>query len=96
MDVAPESVEIRCLLRLARPAEAPERADELIRWGPDCRIATHPLHYISDMLFGGALQKGRELPLVEALLEAGSNFHLQREGGETALIGAASLGAERM
>ena len=29
-------------------AEVPVRANELVRWGKDCRIATHPLHYVSD------------------------------------------------
>ena len=39
-------------------AEDPARADDLIRWGSDCRIATHPLHYVSDMLFNGVLERG--------------------------------------
>jgi hypothetical protein len=78
-------------------AEVPARADELIRWGKDCRIATHPLHYISDMLFEGKLQKGRELPLLEALIQAGADVDFQRNGeGDTPLIGAASLGAEEV
>ena len=49
-------------------SEDSSRANELIRWG---KCVTHPLHYISDMLFAGALQKGKELPLVEALVQAG-------------------------
>jgi hypothetical protein len=78
-------------------AEVPARADELIRWGKNCRIATHPLHFISDMLFGGILQKGKELPLLEALIQAGANLDFQRDGkGDTPLIGAASLGAEEV
>ena len=78
-------------------ADIPARADELIRWGKDCRIATHPLHYISDMLFEGKLQKGRELPLLEVLIEAGADVDFQRNGeGDTPLIGAASLGAEEV
>ena len=28
------------------------RANELVSWGKDGHILTHPLHYISDMLFG--------------------------------------------
>ena len=75
-------------------AEVPARANELIRWGENCRIATHPLHYVSDMLFDGTLARGRELALVDALLAAGAEVDYQRPGGETALIGAASLGAE--
>ena len=70
-------------------------ANELIRWGVNDCIATHPLHYISDMLFEGTLARGKELPLVEALLEAGAEVDFRKKvKGETALIGAASLGAE--
>lgn len=76
-------------------ADDPSRANALIRWGRNDCIETHPLHYVSDMLFEGTLEKGRELPLVEALIEAGAdvNFHKPAEG-ETPLMGAASLGAE--
>jgi uncharacterized protein len=78
-------------------ADVPARADELIRWGKDCRIATHPLHYVSDMRFEGRLQSGKELPLMEALIQAGANVDFQRNGGgDTPLIGAASLGAEEV
>ena len=87
-----DAQELRQLL-----ADVPARADELIRWGKDCRITTHPLHYISDMLFEGTLQKGRELPLLEVLIQAGANLDFQRNGeGDTPLIGAASLGAEEV
>src|SRR5229473_2006325 len=73
-------------------SEDSSRANELIRWGI---CLTHPLHYISDMLFGGTLQKGNELPLVEALIQAGADLNFNKEGkSETPLIGAASLGAE--
>lgn len=72
------------------------RADEIIQWG---KCLTHPLHYVSDMLFKGVLQKGKELPLIDALIEAGADLNFQterKEGkkGDTPLIGAASLGAE--
>jgi hypothetical protein len=47
------------------------------------------------MLFEGTLQKGKELPLVEALLEAGADVDFRvDEKRDTPLIGAASLGAE--
>lgn len=73
----------------------PARADELIRWGENCRISTHPLHYVSDMLFKGVLAKGKELPLIDALIAAGAKVDFRKpDKGETALIGAASLGAE--
>jgi hypothetical protein len=70
-------------------------ANELIRWGENGRISTHPLHYVCDMLFNGVLPKGKELPLIDALIAAGADVDFRKPGkGETALIGAASLGAE--
>jgi len=73
----------------------PARANALIQWGANDSIETHPLHYVSDMLFEGKLQKGKELPLVEALVQAGADLDFQKNGrGDTPLIGAASLGAE--
>jgi hypothetical protein len=48
------------------------QANALIHWGNNDCVRTHPLHFVSDMLFNGVLQKGKELPLVEALLEAGA------------------------
>jgi uncharacterized protein len=79
--------------------EDPPGANDLIPWGNKC--LTHPLHYVSDMLFDGTLAKGRDLPLVEALIEAGAdlNFQREREDGrksDSPLIGAASLGAEEV
>jgi hypothetical protein len=76
-------------------AEDSSRANALISWGSNNCCLTHPLHYISDMLFEGTLKKGKELPLVEALIEAGADLDFQRDSkGDTPLIGAASLGAE--
>jgi ankyrin repeat protein len=76
-------------------AEDPSRANELIEWGNQKKCFTHPLHYISDMLFNGTLQRGKELPLVDALIEAGADLNFDKDGkSETPLIGAASLGAE--
>jgi ankyrin repeat protein len=41
------------------------------------------------------LQRGKELPLVDALIEAGSDVNFNKDGKtETPLIGAASLGAD--
>jgi hypothetical protein len=85
--------DVDALRRLLR--EDPARADELIRWGTNHCILTHPLHYVSDLLFEGKLSRGQELPLIDALIEAGANLDFQRNGqGDTPLIGAASLGAE--
>ena len=79
-------------------AEDPSRANNRIQWGNN-KCLTHPLHYVTDMLFNGTLEKGKELPLVEAFIEAGAdlNFQRGREDGkksDSPLIGAASLGAE--
>jgi uncharacterized protein len=80
-------------------SEDSSRANELIRWGERKPCFTHPLHFISDMLFEGTLPPGKEILLVDALLEVGADLDFQRnrEGGkkgDTPLIGAASLGAE--
>ena len=49
------------------------------------------------MLFAGTLQKGKELPLVDALIEAGCDLDFNKDGkSETPLIGAASLGGEEV
>ena len=74
----------------------PARANELIEWGKNCEIRTHPLHYVSDMLFDGTLQRGKEIPFIEALLEAGADPNYQARNGETPLMGAASLNAEEV
>ena len=74
--------------------EDPARANELIKWGKNCEIHTHPLHYVSDMLFDGTLERGKEIPLIDALLAAGADCNHQASNGETPLIGAASLDAE--
>src|SRR5262245_34798397 len=62
------------------------RANALIHWGNNNCVRTHPLHFVSDMLFNGVLQKGKELPLVEALLEAGAcvDFSQGGEAGDAA------------
>jgi hypothetical protein len=76
-------------------SEDSTRANALIPWGTNDCIQTHPLHYVSDMLFEGKLQKGLELPLIDALIHAGANLDFQKNGkSDTPLIGAASLGAE--
>jgi Ankyrin repeats (3 copies) len=77
-------------------AADPAQANALVCYGDHCRKATHhPLHYISDLVFNGVLPEGKEMPLVEALLDAGSDVDFGKgDRHETNLIGAASLGAE--
>ncbi len=75
--------------------EDPSRANGLIRWGTANTLQTHPLHYVSDMLFEGVIAKGKELALIDALIEAGADLNFQcTPKSDTPLIGAASLGAE--
>ena len=77
--------------------EDASRANVLIQWGANDCILTHPLHYVSDMLFDGTLKEGKELPLIGALIQAGADLDFQRHGkGDTPLIGAASLAAEEV
>ena len=59
--------------------EDASRANALIRWGKNGCVLTHPLHYVSDMLFAGTLQKGKELPLIEVLIQAGADLNFQRD-----------------
>ncbi len=90
--ISGDAAELRRLL-----SSSPAQANALVSWGPNCRILTHPLHFVSDMLFNGVLTKGKELPLIDALLEAGAEVDFLKEGkDETPLIGAASLGAEEV
>ena len=81
-------------------AEDFSRANAFVRWGINDCVLTHPLHYVSDMLFEGKLERGKELPLVEVLIQAGADLDFQRNGkngkSDTPLIGAASLGAEEV
>jgi hypothetical protein len=84
--------DIDALQRLLR--EDSSRANALVHWG---KCQTHPLHYVSDMLFEGTLQRGKELALIDALIQAGADLNFERDGKpETPLIGAASLGAEEV
>jgi hypothetical protein len=82
-------------------ADDPSQANALISWGEDReqdqRNITHPLHYVSDVLFTDPAKKGRELELVSALIEAGADVNFQiSPRTDTPLIGAASLGAEEV
>ena len=56
------------------------RANALIHWGNNDCVLTHPLHYVSDMLFNGVLQKGKELALVDVLLGAGASVDFRKDG----------------
>src|SRR5579871_391959 len=75
------------------------QANLLIRWGKGDCIQTHPLHFVSDMVFDGTLPRNMALPLIDSLIRARADldFQQEREDGkltDTPLIGAASLAAE--
>lgn len=76
----------------------PAQANALLAYGENCQKLTHhPLHYVCDLVFNGVLPKGEEMPLVEALIEAGSDVDFGKgDRRETNLIGAASLGTENI
>ena len=59
---AGDSVALREML-----AASPHLAEELIVWGKDCEIRTHPLHYVSDVSFTGKLSSEAAVELVEKL-----------------------------
>jgi len=59
--------------------EDASRANGLIDWGKNACVHTHPLHFVSDMLFDGTLAKGKELPLIDALISAGADLDFQRD-----------------
>jgi hypothetical protein len=63
-------------------AQEPAQANALIFWGNNDCLRTHPLHYISDVLFNRVLQKGNELPLIDALLEAGAIVDFRKAEGQ--------------
>ena len=76
-------------------------ANALILRGKNGCVHTHPLHFVSDMVFDGTLAKGKELPLIDALIYAGADLDFQRDRedgkkSDTPLIGAASLGAGKV
>ena len=90
-----QSGDVAALRRLL--AEDTKQANALINWGRTCQSWAAPLHYVSDMIFDGTLERTKALPLIDALLQAGAEVNYQKpDRGETALIGAASLGAEEV
>lgn len=73
----------------------PGLANRPIRWCLDQENLTDPLHYVSDCVAQGWLTNGREGEMAELLLAFGAAIN-GSERRETPLIGAASLGAERV
>lgn len=86
-------------------ATDPMLANRHVVWGHESEIRTHPLHFVSDKLFDGTLDRSREadvaVGLIDALIHAGADlnhFSPDESRGEpkceTPLNGAASLGAQ--
>jgi uncharacterized protein len=79
-------------LRRALDADA-GLANRPIHWYLNQQNESDPLHYISDCYGNGWLTTGKEGELAELLIAYGANLN-GSGGGETPLIGSASLGAE--
>jgi ankyrin repeat protein len=76
----------------ARLDADPALANTIIRWGPNGKNPSVPLHYVCDMVFNGVVDAAAALPLAEALLASGAAIDTPHEyHGDTPLIGAASL-----
>jgi ankyrin repeat protein len=73
----------------------PALANRTIRWHLNQDNESDPLHYVSDSVFNGWLTNGREAELAELLLAHGAALD-GNEGRESPLIGAISLGAEKV
>jgi hypothetical protein len=62
-------------------SEKPSRANQLIHWGS--KSLTHPLHFISETCCSnGTLTRGKELPLLDALIEAGADINFKGMAGQ--------------
>jgi ankyrin repeat protein len=73
----------------------PGLANRTISWSLNQEIETDPLHYVSDCVAHGWLTNGKEGEIAELLLAHGAAIS-GSEGRESPLIGATSLGAERV
>ena len=73
----------------------PAFANRTVRWHLNQDNESDPLHYVSDSVFNGWLTNGREGELAEVLLAHGAAID-GNQGRESPLIGAASLGAEKV
>ncbi len=87
-----DNADLAALRRVLK--ESPSAANALIHWGPNQKNTAHPLHYICDKLFDKTLAVDIALGMTDILLDAGSDVDGLPENRETALHGAASLGAE--
>jgi uncharacterized protein len=73
----------------------PALANRTIRWHLNQDNETDPLHYVCDCVGQGWLTNGTEGEIAELLLAHGAAIE-GNEGRESPLIGAASLGADKV
>ena len=73
----------------------PTLANRTIHWHLNQDNQTDPLHYVCDCVGQGWLTNGREGEIAELLLAHGAAIE-GNEGRESPLIGAASLGADKV
>lgn len=80
-----------------RVAEEPVRASAEVRCGAQRQHAIPPLHLVCDVVFRGRATQEQALEMADVLLDAGVDPELAyAKSGDTFLIAAASLGAERV
>jgi hypothetical protein len=90
-----ETADVTALRRLL--SADPARANELIRWGEGGKNVVPALHYVFDAVFQGLATQEQALELARSLLDAGVDPNqVYAKSGDTYLIAAASLGAERV
>jgi len=78
-------------------AAEPALADADIRFGENDKNVVPPLHYVCDVVFRKLVTQEQGLALADVLLEAGVDpERAYAKSGDTFLIAAASLGAERV
>jgi hypothetical protein len=77
----------------ARPA----LADADVSWGDGGKNVVPPLHFVCDAVFRGLATQEQALAMADVLLDAGVDpDRAYAKSGDTFLIAAASLGAERV
>jgi hypothetical protein len=78
-------------------AADPDLAEAPVVWGEGGKNSVPPLHFVCDAVFRQLATEEQALELADALLGAGADpRRAYAESGDTFLIAAASLGAERV
>lgn len=89
---AADATALRALLR-----SDPGLAEADVVWGEDGKNRVPALHFVCDAVFRGLATEDESVALADALLEAGVDLARRyARSGDTYLIAAASLGAERV